>query len=206
MGNYLTLSMTFLVAVNVCASSGQENLRDLAKANGGRAIARMNVWWGGRSVTELVRLADVVVYATVTRVYPHLTDDGSFVVTDCGLDVRRVLKQRTPVNVSGQPGPTIPIIVRRLGGTVIEGGSEFVGSVGGYPNEVFNVGDDAVLLLVYNRASGSFECADGPFGAFKVSGRRVYPLTEEVSTRRGDVARPLADFLSRLENDVRTAT
>ena len=128
----------------------------------------------------------------------HLGPDESYVVTDYVIAPSRVIKQRRPLTASRQ-GETTEIVVRRLGGRLIENGLEMATGVDIYPeSESFKVADEVVVFLQDDISTHVYLFISGPFGAFRVQGSRVQPMTRETAIRRGDTPKDETSFIDEL--------
>jgi hypothetical protein len=73
--------------------------------------------------------------------------------------------------------------------------------VDAFPAEAaLSTDSDAIFFLVRSPSvSDSYDLAGGPFGVFRVSDEKVFSLTSEVASRRGEQVMSLVDFLGALE-------
>ncbi len=203
----LSLGITFAVAVAVVApvqAQSDDSLRARALAQGGEARRSVIVDFSGLSVPELARKAQVIVHGRVLNARPHLTADESAVVTDVMITPIRVLKQTIPVSVRSEPGATRPLIMRHLGGAVVEGALKMSTGVNVYPtDEELVAGDEVICFLIYDESMGVFWAADGPFAAFRVRQGQVHPLNREVARPLGAQGPPpVAAFLADVDRQL----
>ena len=182
----------------VAAQVGDNSLRSRAKASGGEAKSLVIADFSSYRVPELARRADVIVHGHVVETRSHLIDNETTVVTDVTVLARRTLKESTPIAWRPQPGATAPLVVRYVGGTVVEGGLRMTTNVSAFPsNEALKPGDDVVLFLLYEPNERVFELVDGPFAAFRVTQGRVSYLTNAAGSEMGDRdPAPIATFLA----------
>src|SRR3954452_1276259 len=152
----LNIAALVLSSCVLCdTSQNPDSLRARANAEGGTVSMSMSIDFSAFPVEQLVKTADVIVHGRVRTVRPHLTADESDVVTDVTIDPTRLLKQTTPVVSRAQPGATAPLIVRHVGGTVVEQGMKISLTVDVYPSiEEFTAGDEVVCFLVYDASQG----------------------------------------------------
>jgi hypothetical protein len=200
----LNIAALVLTSCALCdTSQNPESLRARAKAEGGSVTMFMGIDFSMFSFEELVKTAEVIVHGRVRSVRPHLTADESDVVTDVTIDPTRLLKQTTPVVSRAQPGATAPLIVRHVGGTVVEQGMKISLTVDVYPSiEEFTAGDEVVCFLVYDASQGVFQLVDGPSGAFRVRQGNVYALTKDAGLRLRHEPTPVAAFLSSIDQSL----
>ncbi|HYT69189.1 MAG TPA: hypothetical protein VEL51_22390 [Vicinamibacterales bacterium] len=185
-------------------AQGLESLRARAKAEGGTVTVNMYADYSEYSVAQLVKRADVIVHGRVVGVRPHLTEDESTVVTDVNIDAIQVLKQVTPVNLRARPGATVPLIVRHVGGTVVDQGLKMSTLVDAFPaSEAFAVGEEVVFFLLQDASKGVFELVDGPFAAFRVRQGKIHSLTQDAARRVPHDGPPVATFVASIIQQIR---
>jgi hypothetical protein len=173
-------------------------LRYRARQQGGKATSIMSVEYGATKISELLSQSDLVLQEQIVDAKPHLGPDESYVVTDYLIAPTRVVKQKRPATTA-RPGETTEIVVRRLGGQLSEGNLQFATAVNAYPeSESFRVGEEIVVFLQYDASARVYRFTSGPFGAFRVQGGRVQPMTQEASARRGDTPKDVTTFVDEL--------
>jgi hypothetical protein len=179
------VAFAIVLAASVQAQS-DDSLRARARAQGGEATGTLIVDFSAPSVPELTRKAQVIVHGRVVSLQTYLTADESMVMTDVTIAPTRLLKQTIPVSQRAQPGPLRPIIVRHVGGTVVEGALKMTTGVNMFPgDEEFVAGEDVICFLVYDEPAGVFQFADGPFAAFRVREGQVHSLNREAARLSG---------------------
>lgn len=125
---------------------------------------------------------------------------GHYLATEYTILALEVFKHRASLNSSSKPGHLPATVVRRIGGTMIEGDYRYSTSNSAMPEaEAPKVGDEVIWFLQYNDEEKVFSFVGGPFGAFRVRGGEVQPLTGAVASRRGDRPVALGKFLRDLQ-------
>jgi hypothetical protein len=132
------VAFAIVLAASVQAQS-DDSLRARARAQGGEATGTLIVDFSALSVPELTRKAQVIVHGRVVSLQTYLTADESMVMTDVTIAPTRLLKQTIPVSQRAQPGPLRPIIVRHVGGTVVEGALKMTTGVNMFPGRIDRV-------------------------------------------------------------------
>ncbi len=191
-----SISIGLCLAITPCAS---QSLRDLARQQGGSVTNGIDLDFGVEMIPALLSQADLVVHGRIIASRTRLLADESHVVTEYEVAPIRVVKQAKPMSVA-RPGETSRVLVWCVGGTLIENGYRLSTSVNAYPeSETYKVGEEVVLFLQYRADTGAYDLSGGPFGAFRIQGGRVQPMTREVTVRRGDKPLDLAIFLDQLQ-------
>jgi hypothetical protein len=180
-------------------SRREDSLRVQALAHGGEAAVHMNDHAAPWSVSELSRHAEVVIHGRVTGVRAHLTPDEGFVVTDVTIAPIRVLKQTAP-------RVTQPIVVRHLGGTVLEGRLKMSTFINLFPEEERLVaGEEVICFLAYKASDRVFELVDGPLAVFRVRQGQVQGMKNDNGRfSASETLQPLAAFLADVNHQLRT--
>jgi hypothetical protein len=149
------------------------------------------------TIAQLAAVSDLIVLAKVLETKSLLIDNESLVATDYTIQPIRVLKQNPALIISRTPG-SVPStnIVRRVGGTLVEGKYRYFTQNKSFPEEKApHAGDEVVWFLTYEPTERVYIFSGGPFAAFRLVQGRVVPLTEEVAIQRGDEPVDLAKFL-----------
>jgi hypothetical protein len=190
--------------ITLCAGAvvaAPQSLRDLARAKGGPVGTVIAIEVPVAALPDVIVECDLAVRGRIEHITPHLSKDESRVVTDYVIAPLRVLKQRGAV-AADKPG-LIPIVVRRPGGSVIDGGYRLSTTVDIYPeDEVFREGEEVVVFLQYDSTGSVYIFTGGPFGAFRVKEGQVHAITRETASRRGDAPEPVSAFLQEVERMV----
>jgi hypothetical protein len=188
---------TLLLALG--ATPFDQSLRQIARDQGGTASNSIDYLTPLTTVSQLLKDADYVVHAKVVSTNTMLTFDERLVATEYTILPLEVFKYRASLNSSSKPGPLPPTVVRRIGGTVIEGEYRYATSNSGVPEaEAPQVGDVVIWFLQYSEEERVFTFAGGPFGAFRVRDGNVHALTRAVASRRGDQPVALDTFVRGL--------
>jgi hypothetical protein len=150
-------------------------------------------------VSDVFSKADLVIHGIIADVRTHFTEDERDVVTDYTVSSMRVVKQDRAASTAKVRGQTRPLIVRCIGGTVVEGSARYTTYTNLYsPSDMFKVGEQTVLFLSWDERMKVYRLSHGPYAAFRVAAGRVMPMTKEVAQQRGDQPRPLEGFLGEL--------
>jgi hypothetical protein len=177
-----------------------QSLRQAAREQGGTASNSMDYFEPVTTVPQLLTAADYIVHAKVLSTNTVLRFEERLVATEYTIVPLGVFKQKAPLNSSSTPGH-LPMtsVVRRVGGTMVEGESRYSTTNSSMPEaEAPKVGDEVIWFLQYNEQEKVFMFVGGPFGAFQVRDGQVHPLTRAVANRRGDRPVELAKFLRDL--------
>jgi hypothetical protein len=175
-----------------------QSLREAPKRDG-HASTTVNVFLGAASVDEVFSKADLVIHGIIADVKTHFTPDERDVVTDYTVSPMRVVKQDWTASTAKVPGQTRPLIVRCLGGTVVEGGARYTTYTNLYsPSEMFKAGEHAVLFLSWDERAKVYRLSHGPYAAFRVTREQVSAMTKQAANLRGDRPRTLETFLAEL--------
>jgi hypothetical protein len=200
--------VTIAVGLGVVAGAyaqTAESLRTKAKAQGGEASFRLIQDYSALPVPELAQRSQVIVRGHVRAVQPHLTADESEVVTDITVTPAQVIKQDVPVTAAAKPQLLQPIVVRHVGGTVVEDGLRMSTFTNAFPiGEEFRVGEEVILFLTYHEPQNIFLLTDGPFAAFRIREASVHRLTKESQHYFTDNSpQPIAAFLADVQRNAR---
>lgn len=200
---HLSVYVVFMMLLALSSSAQPTSLRARARAEGGTVTRTLTVDFSEYSFRQLVDKADTIAVGRVTSIRTHLTNDEVVVVTDVTIQPNRLLKQGVPVGSRAQPGPTVPLIVRHVGGTVLEDGLKMSTIVNSFPvNEEFSVGEEVICFLAYDASQGVFELVDGPFAAFRVKQGEVHRLTKEAGVRLPHEVLPVERFLTGIADQI----
>ena len=185
------------------ATPVEQSLRQIAREQGGSASNSMDYFTPVTTVSQLSKDSDYIVHAKVVRANTVLTFEERLVATEYTILPLGVLKHRTSLNSSSKPGYLPTTVVRRVGGTMIEGEYRYSTTNRAMPEaDAPRVGDEVIWFLQYNAEDKVFMFTGGAFGAFHVRDGEVQPLTREVASRRGDRPIALAAFLRDLQASI----
>lgn len=189
---------TLLLALG--APPFDQSLRQIAREQGGSASNSMDYFTPVTTVSQLLKDADYIVHAKVVSTNTVLALEERLVATEYTIVPLQVFKHRAALNSSSKPGHLPTTVVRRVGGTMIEGEYRYSTNNSAMPEaEAPKVGDEVIWFLQYNDEEKVFTFAGGPFGAFQVRDGDVQPLTQGVASRRGDRPVPVSRFLRDLQ-------
>src|SRR5262249_14433341 len=97
------------------------------------------------------------------------------------------------------PGPTKPLIVRRLGGTVIVDGLQLTTDANLYPEtESLREGEDVLLFLNRNANTGNCGFTGGPYGAYRIADGTVTAMTKSTAKKGGEDRKSFEGFETRV--------
>lgn len=170
-----------------------QSMRAIAEKYKTKLVEKLRVeHFDPRTPEELVTIADTVLSGRIIDVTPHFTPDEREIVTDYRILVRRVIKRDRNVDSAAQPGATRALVVRRKGGTVIEGDIRYSTLTTAFSNHADLVpGEEVVLFLSYDERDKAYYFSSGPFGVGRVRGGEVVPMAPE---KEGRPARSLGSF------------
>lgn len=196
--------LAVLLTLLVTEVSAQQSLRLSALANGGVATNTVDYMEPVLTVEQLVERSDLILHGRVTAAHTVLFMNDRYVGTDYTVIPARVLKLNRTLNILERPGlPPSAAVVRRMGGTVVDGASRYTTVNSALrESEAPRVGDEVIWFLRYERELQVFSFVGGSFGAFQVQAGQVQPQTQEVATRRGDRRAQLPAFLQEVQERV----
>jgi len=203
MNRLYSLALATAVAASVSTVAiAQDNLRERARANGGIAEIRVGNEFGATKIDELVARAAIIVHGRIIEVRPHLNANETMVVTDFTISPHRFLKQDPSFVTADRPGPMPPLIVRRGGGTVVEGATRISAIADPFSDEDTPLGAEVVMFLGYDKNEKAFYFTNGPFGMFRVRDGQMFAINHETAARRGDTPMSLGAFLADVATKV----
>jgi hypothetical protein len=193
--------VTSVLLVCICAtvSSQQPSLKEMARAEGGTAVAIVDLYTPAMDVPALTANAHLVVHARIVKQRTLLNKAETTVMTEYTLVPLRVPLARSAVP-SATPGEQ-EIVVRRPGGTVIVDGLRLRTDVDVYPESeaALKTGEEALFFLVHDQDGGFYRPVAGPFSIFRVSAGKAKAFTTFVARHRGASSAPLSDLLATVE-------
>lgn len=152
--------------------------------------------------TELFVGADTVVSGRVARVASRLADDAQIVITEYEIVPSRFLKRDPRLDSAARPAPTAAFLIRRVGGSVVEGDVTYSTWAMAFPSsEDLTVGEDVVLFLTYVKEEKAYYFADGPYGVFRVRSGQVVGMKRPDKTG-GMPLGTLDEFLQSIQNPI----
>jgi len=161
-------------------------------------VASLDVHCPKPTFDDVARLSDLIVRGRVGHVTTRLSDDGDYVLTEFTIIPSKVYKGSAG-DVVKTPGPTKPLIVRRLGGTVIVDGLQLTTDANLYPEtESLREGEDVLLFLNRNANTGNCGFTGGPNGAYRIADGQVTAMTESTAVQRGEEPQSFEAFESRV--------
>jgi len=199
----MTVRVLGLVALSMMIGlRAAQSLREQARANGGKAENSMHAIIPVIKPPELLDKSDLVLYCRVVGSTPRLSKDESIVVTDYEVVPLRIVKQTAGISSSSKPGALPKLVVRRVGGTMLEGSYQYSTVYDNFPEDALRSGDDAVLFLMYSTDERVFLLTTGLFSVFRVADGRVGAGTAEATAalRRDGTPVDLKAFLDDLES------
>ena len=117
----------------VATGTGDQSLRVIAKDHGGTAEKVVMMHFEVMTPLELLAQADAVMSGRIVAITPHLTADESSVVTDYAVVPAQIIKRDSNLDSALHPGPTRPLVVRRKGGSVVDGDQRYSTLVNAFP-------------------------------------------------------------------------
>jgi hypothetical protein len=198
MNRLQTVAIAAAVFAGVATTTAQDNLRDRARASGGTTEMRISTEFGFVSIDDLVAKAAVIVHGRIRDIRPHLNATETMVVTDYAVTPHRFLKYDRSIAVSDTPGRMPELIVRRGGGTIVEGTTRISVFVDAYSEDDTPLGSDVVMFLGYDKDEKVFYFVDGPFGIFRVRDGHMEAVNAQIGKRRGDTPASVDAFLAHV--------
>jgi hypothetical protein len=152
-------------------------------------------------VPELLARSDLVLRARILAATTKLSNDEALVVPEYALVPIRVVKQNPIDATAPRPGALPRRIVRRVGGTVFEGGLRYSTTGDTFPEvNSLKPGDEIVAFLIYNRDEQVYSLTAASWSVFRVVDERIGSLTAACAPDRKDLptdARALLDNLQQ---------
>ena len=145
---------------------------------------------------DVVSKADVILSGTITQAVPRLTPDEKEIETVYTLIVNRIIAQRDQI-IYDRPGPVAPFHFVQKGGSL---------SIDGIPVSMvlewlppIPVGTQGVFLLTRSVEPEVYVITSTPYGAFRLQGDQVTPMTRKKDVYQQYVGIGLAGLLRELE-------
>ena len=193
-----------LLALAVTEVSAQQSLRVAALANGGEATNVIDYAEPLMTLARVIEDSDLILHGRITNSRSVLFRDDRYVGTDYTVLPLRVMKQNPALNIAPRPGlPPSAAVVRRMGGTLVEGRSRYTTKTSSFPEaEAPRVGEEVVWFLRYDSKLEVFVLAGGQFGSFRIEGGQICPHTTAVAARRGDRPTDTSSFLVEIQERI----
>lgn len=149
-------------------------------------------------ITDVLAQADLVVRGVLGTPVSYLSDDQCDVLSDYPV-IEPVILHQSRMSTSDRPGMPPPIVVTRLGGTVMVGGVRFNHTNAGLPP----LQPGAEGLFILKLVSGKYRLLYDFLGAFRISAGKLENLSEraDFAPEYQDVSasEALADVAARLQ-------
>lgn len=169
------------------------SMRELAKSRGKSIQNVQNEYLYPPGLDELTAKADAIVEGRIVSLSTHLASDESVVMTKYSVQPIWFLKA-SGVEARSTPGPSGPIVVERVGGTMQEGEYTYTTLVSTYPQAAeLKVGEEVIAFLSQSR-DGAYEFAGAFFGVFRIAGDEVRPMFPNDSAQRKSIPVRSQDF------------
>ena len=127
--------------------AGDQSMRERARnTEGGSVSNSMDYNDPVVRMPQLFEMSDLVIHAKVTGAKGVLIENDSVVATVYTIEPYRILKQKQSLSTSSRPG-VVPsnLVVRRVGGTLIEGPYKYSTKSSSFPEaDAPKVGDEVV--------------------------------------------------------------
>jgi hypothetical protein len=193
--------------VSLALGFSDQSMRALAEKHQSKVVEKIRgEHFDPRTPEDLVTTADTVIRGRIIDVIPHFTPDEREIVTDYRIVIAQVIKRDRNLDSAAQPGATRALVVRRKGGTLIEGDTRYSTLTTGFPNHADLVrGEEVLLFLSYDADEKAYYFSSGPFGVGRVRGGEVIPMAPE---KEGHPVRSLGSveaFVARLQSSVKKA-
>jgi hypothetical protein len=173
-------------------------LIDAARNNGGKTVSGLDVQEPKPTFDDVARASNLIVRGRVGHVTTRLSDDGDYVLSEFTIIPSKVYKGSAG-DVVKTPGPTKPLIVRRIGGTVIVDGLQITMNANQYPEtESLREGEDVLLFLNRNANTGNCGFTGGPRGAYRIADGKVTAMTKYTAEERGEEPQSFETFENRV--------
>lgn len=192
--------------LSLALSSSDQGMRALAEKHKTNVIENvLGEHFDPRTPEELVTLADTVLSGRILDATPHFTADERHIVTDYRILVARVIKRDPNLDSAVPPGATRALVIRRKGGTVIEGDIRYSTLSPGFSDSAHDLipGEEVLLFLSYNHDDHAYYPTAGPFGVARVRGGEVIPIAREKDDVPIRSLGPFAAFVARLQSAVK---
>jgi hypothetical protein len=170
-----------ICSLSLALASGGQSLRALAAEHKLKLVETLrSEHFDPKTPEELVTIADTVLSGRIVDVTHRFTPDEREIVTEYRLSVSRVIKRDRNLDSAAQPGATRALVIRRKGGTLIEGDIRYSTLTTAFPNHADLVpGEQVVLFLSYDEDERAYYFSGGPFGVARVRGGEVIRMAPE---------------------------
>lgn len=193
-----------IVFAAMIAAGTLQSMRQTARENGGVAANSMNFFQPVTELSDVVEQSDFIVQGRIIGSRTLLIMDDQWVATEYAVHPSRVLKLNPALSVAPQPGfQPSAAVVRRLGGTLNEGGAQYpTTNTSLREADAPRIGDEVIWFLRYDANEKVFNLTAGAFAAFRIAQGKVHPQTNAVATRRGDRPVDLSAFLQDVQDRI----
>lgn len=141
------------------------------------------------TIERILAHTDLIVRAVVGHPRSYLSDDQMDVQTDYLFDAVLLLYQGVPIEPD-----VLSLTVTMLGGTITMSGLTFTSKHEGLP--LIEPGTDCLLLL--KKVGNAYQVAGTYYGAFRISGEKLVPLTGDKGFARQLVGVPAGPAIEEL--------
>jgi hypothetical protein len=182
--------------------AGQQSLKEIARANGGKASARLQVNTPFGSLRTVTEDASAVVFGRITALQPRLSKDEDFVATYVSLAPLQIWKGQLMQQPTKRPEFTSGIVFAMGGGKVISDGLEVDFIDERAPDPPLRLREDVIVFLKSNPdESGVFYLSYADFGLLRVRGDTVAESNRRVnrkldSYKLADVERTIRNLVA----------
>jgi hypothetical protein len=183
-----------------------DSLKELARANGGKAVSGLDVELPVGSLHVLATGAEVIVHGRIQTIESRLTKDERFVLTYFSLSPQHVFKDTIGLSVSSnRPRNTEPLVFAQPGGTVRVDGLEITYRTNVAAEPPFQVGEEVIAFLNRSPEFEAFVPHYGPFGLLRVRNGSVVAANKDVEGRRPLASTALADVQRQIQALLRSS-
>jgi hypothetical protein len=176
-----------VVACSVVASAQQEDLRptlpELARRFAPKPVYQSRTHdLVLESLESVLPRADVIVHGSVETMTTYLSADNRDLYTDYRIRPLRLIREPPPIPAATKPGPTampVPIVVTRWGGRMTIEGVQVTQEDADV--SAFQIGQQVVLLLAFNKEEQKYRLTSPASGAFAVTESGLKPLIRHVA-------------------------
>ena len=190
-----------MVLVATHPHAWSQDLKDKARANGGRVTTNLDVQGVFASLNVVAESAEVIVRARIIGKDPRLTPDGQWVRTYFQFVPLAIFKDVlgiTPVRAT--PQTTFPQVFFEPVGVVHVDGLEIRQTSNAGVSPPLTVGDEVILFLYWNEGARAFGLKYGSYGVLRIQGDTI---SEDMKNRRNLSGKSLRDVEAEIERLVR---
>jgi len=197
----MKLALVFIFAVTITEwQANSQNMREVAREHPGDVHNVLSTHFEPLTVEQLLAGSDCVVSGQIVKIQSHLNSESTQVVTDYTLVPSRVIKASITLTTRSTPGPTNNFIVRRPGGSVVDGDTKYSTVALEFPqSEDLLLGEQVVLFLSYDATSDTYSFVAGPFGAYREQSGVAVAMTRSAESRRSVPLGTMSAFADQLQ-------